>query len=486
VSTKDQQQSRLIRRQRIVILIAVTCALLSASGLLASRLVKSPAQLEAETAPPKPSLITALVTDQVMTATVISRGTVGTAGGPIQVTPQASAASGASAPVVTAIYVKPGETIRPGQVLVQVSGRPLIALPGAFPAYRDLKPGDSGPDVRQLQQGLASLGYFTTAPDGQFGQATKDAVTRMYQALGYEVPTTGGPGDSGDRAALMSASSAVTNAARAVDDMKRQIAAQSAATQAASSPSGRPAPSTAAATAARTPGGEPLSVQLTYLEQALDRAISDQQDLIAHTGPELPAAEVAFVPQFPAVVSAVGGTVGAVTSGAAPLLTISSGRLVVTDQMDPTQARLVRVGMPARLDSQLLSASATGTVSAIGQLTVPSATATGQAGGGSAAGGSGAPYVPVTVTPSRPLAAGWGGQDVEVTVTSAKTSGKVLAVPLAALTTRSDEQTVVTRVDPDGATTEVAVRVGVSVDGFVQVIPIAGGLRPGDSVSVGE
>ena len=466
MSTKDQQQSRLIRRQRIVILIAVTCALLSASGLLASRLVKSPAQLEAETAPPKPSLITALVTDQVMTATVISRGTVGTAGGPIQVTPQASAASGASAPVVTAIYVKPGETIRPGQVLVQVSGRPLIALPGAFPAYRDLKPGDSGPDVRQLQQGLASLGYFTTAPDGQFGQATKDAVTRMYQALGYEVPTTGGPGDSGDRAALMSASSAVTNAARAVDDMKRQIAAQSAATQAASSPSGRPAPSTAAATPARTPGGEPLSVQLTYLEQALDRAISDQQDLIAHTGPELPAAEVTFVSQFPAVVSAVGGTVGAVTSGAAPLLTISSGRLVVTDQMDPTQARLVRVGMPGA--AQLPAAQRVG--DGYGERDRPahgSVSHCHRPGGWRFHGRRlRDASVPVTRTPSRPLAAGWGGQDVEVTVTSAKTSGKVLAVPLAALTTRSDEQTVVTRVDPDGATTEVAVRVGVSVDGL--------------------
>jgi peptidoglycan hydrolase-like protein with peptidoglycan-binding domain len=482
VSTTDLRQSRLIRRQRIVILIAVACALLSASGLLASRFVKSPAQLEAETAPPKPSLITAVVTDQVMTATVISRGTVGTAGGPIQVTPQASAASGASAPVVTAIYVKPGETIRPGQVLVQVSGRPLIALPGAFPAYRDLKPGDSGPDVRQLQQGLAALGYYTTAPDGQFGQETKDAVTRMYQALGYEVPTTGGPGDAGDRAALMSASNAVTNAARAVNDMKRQIAAQPTATPAANSPSG----STATATAASTPGGEPLSVQLTYLGQALGRAISEQQDLIAHTGPELPAAEVAFVPRFPAVVSAIGGTVGAVISGTAPLLTISSGRLVVTGQMDPSQARLLRVGMPARLDSQLLSASATGTVSAIGQLTVPSATANGQAGGSSADGGAGAPYVPVTVTPSQQLTPAWGGQDVEVTVTSAKTSGKVLAVPVAALTTSSDEQTVVTRVDPDGATTEVAVRVGVSVDGFVQVIPIGGGLRPGDSVSVGE
>jgi hypothetical protein len=227
-------------------------------------------------------------------------------------------------------------------------------------------------------------------------------------------------------------------------------------------------------------------VQLTYLEQALDLAISDQQDLIAHTGPELPAAEVAFVPQFPAVVSAIGGTVGAVISGTASLLTISSGRLVVTDQMDPSQARLLRVGMPARLDSQLLSASATGTVSAIGQLTVPPASANGQAGGSSAGGGSGVPYVPVTVTPSRQLTAAWGGQDVAVTVTSAKTSGKVLAVPLAALTTSSDEQTVVTRVDPDGATTQVAVRVGVSVDGFVQVIPIGGGLWPGDRVSVGE
>jgi hypothetical protein len=202
----------------------------------------------------------------------------------------------------------------------------------------------------------------------------------------------------------------------------------------------------------------------------------------------MPAAEVAFVPKFPARVVAVGGTVG--SSVTAPLLTLSTGNLVVTDQMDPGEARLVRPGMPAQLDSEVLGTSAAGKVSAVGQLTTP-AVNTGGTGTGDSANASGqaapdVPYVPVTITPSRRLPAAWNGQDVRVTVTSAKTTGKVLAVPVAAVTTRADGQTVVTRVLPDGATTEVVVHIGVSADGFVQVSPVGGRLAPGEKVSIGR
>src|SRR5262249_23291972 len=129
------------------------------------------------------------------------------------------------AAIVSAVRVHAGDEVRPGQVLLEVSGRPLVVLPGAVPAYRDLKPGDSGADVKQLQTALAGLGHFSGPANGQFGQSTKDAITRFYEAIGYDVPTTGGPQDAGDRVALQTAHDAVLTAKRALDDVNRQIAA---------------------------------------------------------------------------------------------------------------------------------------------------------------------------------------------------------------------------------------------------------------------
>ena len=67
------------RRQRAVMIVAVVCAVVSTAGLLSSRFVKSPLQLQAEAAAPPASLITAEVTSQVLSSTLIFRGTVGPA-----------------------------------------------------------------------------------------------------------------------------------------------------------------------------------------------------------------------------------------------------------------------------------------------------------------------------------------------------------------------------------------------------------------------
>ncbi|MEV0406850.1 peptidoglycan-binding domain-containing protein [Actinoallomurus sp. NPDC050550] len=49
--------------------------------------------------------------------------------------------------------------------------------------WRTLKSGMSdGPDIRQLEQRLATLGYFTGAPDAHFDAATKAAIRRWQGA----------------------------------------------------------------------------------------------------------------------------------------------------------------------------------------------------------------------------------------------------------------------------------------------------------------
>ncbi|MEJ3748576.1 peptidoglycan-binding domain-containing protein [Actinomycetes bacterium KLBMP 9797] len=458
---------RTVRRHRVVTAVAVASAVLSLAGMGSARFVKSPQQVAAEASAPEASLITAPVTSQVLASTLIFRGTVGAASR-VAVTPAVSTAAGGAAPVVSAVRVRAGQSVTAGQVLLEVSGRPLISLAGAVPAYRDLKPGDTGADVKQLQAALAALGHFRSAPDGRFGGTTKAAVTRLYTAIGYDVPTTGGPEGAEDRAALQAARDAVVAAERAVATLKRRIAAGD---------------TTVAA------GGEPLPEQLRYLERDLAKARDNEAYLKAHTGPRVPAAEVAFLPRFPARVETLGARAGAPV--AAPLVTLSTGDLVVTSGLDPAQAELLAAGMPAQIDAEVLGESTTGTVHRVDPVTTDAAPPAGSPDpSGAAASGdeapAGAPQAPVTVTPTTRLPAAWNGHDVRVTVTAAATTRPVLAVPVAAIATRADGTAVVTVVRGDGATTPVVVRAGVSADGLVEVTPTGGDLAAGDLVSVGR
>ncbi len=91
-------------------------------------------------------------------------------------------------PVVTAVMVTRGDELAEGQVVAAVSDRPVIALAGAFPAYRSLTRGDRGSDVRQLQEALTRLGYYDDALDGLLGPLTERGLRRLYEDLGFEPP----------------------------------------------------------------------------------------------------------------------------------------------------------------------------------------------------------------------------------------------------------------------------------------------------------
>jgi peptidoglycan hydrolase-like protein with peptidoglycan-binding domain len=89
--------------------------------------------------------------------------------------------------------VKAGKTISNGEQLAEIDGESLFTLAGHVPAWRDMTPGESGPDVAELQQALASLGYYDHGDTpGFFGAATQDAVSLYYERLGYTPPATGG------------------------------------------------------------------------------------------------------------------------------------------------------------------------------------------------------------------------------------------------------------------------------------------------------
>lgn len=86
--------------------------------------------------------------------------------------------------VISALPVSAGKPVPYCHALLEISGRPLLALNGLIPAYRDLHIGDSGKDVTQLQKALKSCGY-SVAADGHLGKYTAQLVARLYRNNGY-------------------------------------------------------------------------------------------------------------------------------------------------------------------------------------------------------------------------------------------------------------------------------------------------------------
>jgi hypothetical protein len=94
-------------------------------------------------------------------------------------------------------------------------------------------------------------------------------------------------------------------------------------------------------------------------------------------------------------------------------------------------------------------------------------------------------FIPVTVQPSKPLAAALNGENVLVTVQTGRTEGPVLTVPVAAIVTTASGTSDVTVVGAHSKQTEVPVTPGISENGYVQVTPVTpGALAAGDHVAV--
>ncbi|MEU8153521.1 peptidoglycan-binding protein [Micromonospora sp. NPDC048986] len=451
--------SPMARRQRLVVRASVACAVLSLAGLAASTIIKSPEQLASESRAPVASVITAPVQERILKQTVVVRGTVAAAT-TLDVTPVIGV-DGATKQIVTSVRAKVGKSVSPGDVLLEVSGRPLIALKGQIPPYRDLKPGMKGQDVSQLQQALRGLGHYHGGDAaGTYASSTKAAVLRFYDDLGYNAPMTDGVGGATDRAALDNAQEAVEQARRQVDLLKSQLDGGLVQERA---------------------GAESLPTQLKYLQRSLDKAERTYADLAARTGAVVPMGEVVFLPRFPALVAKSSATVGGLVKE--PLISLSTGALGVVAKLRPDQAETVTKGMTAQIVAEAFGSEMAGTVEGV----APVQTDSERVGVGSPEGtGTAAPYAPLTISPSSALPTSWAGTDVRVEVTAAQSPGAVEVVPLAAVSTGTDGRTVVSKVDSTGGQIIVEVRPGMSADGFVEVTATAGQLGPGDEVVVGR
>jgi len=430
--------SRLARRRRALFWVAGGAALLAIGGLIGSSFVKSPQQIAADTAAPPATATTAKVVSQILTSSVQMRGVV-YPGTQYDVYPSApetgasgtgtgspaggSAAGGGSSAAVyiSRLDVAAGQTISNGEKIAEIDGEPLFALAGRVPAWRDITPGESGPDVAELQKALASLGYYTGGDTpGFFGTATQDAVSLYYEHLGYTAPATGGvPMTDVIFLPSLPAKVILVNGAKGQQP-------------------GQPFLELAARGSLALTGELPPAYA-AQVKAGLKVKIFDEVTGIHAAGTIADIGTATTITPIGAIVNVGGGSAAAGSTGAGSTGSASTG----------------------------------------------AAGSAGSSNSGGATNPGAPPFIPLTVQPSKPLPAALNGENVLVTVATGRTEGPVLTVPVAAIVTTGSGTSYVTVAGTGGKQTQVAVTPGISENGYVQVTPVRGGkLAAGDSVVV--
>jgi putative peptidoglycan binding protein len=175
----------IVRKNRIVV-VFITVMLLAAVAVgawVAGSRIRSPAEIAAQTAPPTPSPILVPVEQRVLSSEIVARGS-GRFGLPQPISLAPSTLK-AKAGLITTVPL-PNTEVKDGDVMLTASGRPVFVLQGRVPAYRDLVPGISGADVKQLEEGLARLKFDPGPVDGVFDEQTSAAVVEWYKSSGWE------------------------------------------------------------------------------------------------------------------------------------------------------------------------------------------------------------------------------------------------------------------------------------------------------------
>jgi peptidoglycan hydrolase-like protein with peptidoglycan-binding domain len=79
-----------------------------------------------------------------------------------------------------------GDRVTCGEVLYRVDEEPVMLLCGMVPAYRDLRRGDVGRDVRQLNRNLRRLGHAADRDDPRFTRRTQKALSALQREEGLD------------------------------------------------------------------------------------------------------------------------------------------------------------------------------------------------------------------------------------------------------------------------------------------------------------
>jgi len=428
-------------RRRVLVGVSAVATVSLGVGVAASSRITSPEDAAAKTAAPKASQITVPVEKKALSSKVVGRGDA-SFDGAVNIRVETS---GLTTPaIVTGKVPTVGSTITEGKALLEITGRPVIGLAGVLPMYRTLSPGSRGPDVLQLEQTLDRLGLDPGDVDDEYDTDTSAAVERLYEDAGYDAPEP-------DKQLTQ----AVDGAEKSVDQMKNALRQAQAQLKQAKN-------------AAKAGGNTDTSVQQGAVDDA-EENLADAQEALNEAefkaGTPLPVSEIVYVKTLPRRVDDVkverGGTVNGVVMSA------SGASLVVTVKVDAATAERLKAGMAASLDL----GEGTAVAGKLRRVTK-----------------NGDQY-DVVVAPNTLTAkqlALFRDANVRVTIPVKSTAGKVLAVPVAALSSGPDGGSRI-EVLRDGKVELIPVTVGLSADGYAQVTPSGDTkLSEGDQVVVGR
>jgi hypothetical protein len=368
-------------------------------GFGAGAQVVSPADRAARAEAPAASPVTAPVERRSLQSQVVTRGDTSFAGA---LGVRVETGDLETPPVVTGAVPIAGASITQKDVVIEVAGRPVLALGGSLPTYRTLRPGSSGPDVRQLEDALVRLGLDPGTADTTYDQATGEAVAELYEQIGYEAPESTVPPDelSAAQTALATAEAQVTSAQSALElaqvgpPQSEILAAQAevnAAAQAhhqahvAGDAAGQAAAADQLAVAQAALAELQAPPETGEAQAALAAAEAERAGaagtlflLESESGTPLPASEVVFLPDLPRRVDEVSVTRGEVIDG--PVMTVSGAELIVTARIGVDDRQLLSEDMPALIEHAGLRIEATVTSIGRGSTTAAGAGAADSAG----------------------------------------------------------------------------------------------------------
>jgi multidrug efflux pump subunit AcrA (membrane-fusion protein) len=497
--SRSQGWGRLLRGNRTMWIVAAVAVASLVAGLVLGRFVVSPGQAAADAKAPEAGMITVPVESRELGNDVTIRGDA-TYADSVEVTLETGDLGGPA--VVTGQVPEVGATLGAGAIALEVTGRPVIVLPGDLPVYRTLRAGLSGPDVTQLKEGLQSLGIDPGSVESPtYDAATAAGVAELYKRVGYPLPQS----DDGGGDTLRSATDAAAQAKNQVATAQRELSTAAAGASASARLEQDNAIRIAqrALQSAAEEGADARA--LDTLQDAVDLEFARRDELLAprDTSAEraavaaatlqltaanealaaardgsltmLPASEVLYLPGLPRRVDEITVKRGATVTGA--VMRVSGATLVISGSAAEADAKLLAVGAaavialpdgtdhPATVATIAPAEPAEGSTEASGRFTVT--------------------LTPAELSPEQLAAI--QGDNVRVTIPVSSTDGAVLAVPLAALTAGAGgESRVEVSTGDDEKTRLVEVTTGLAAEGFVEVTGIDEQLAAGDLVVVGR
>jgi multidrug efflux pump subunit AcrA (membrane-fusion protein)/peptidoglycan hydrolase-like protein with peptidoglycan-binding domain len=205
---------------------------------------------------------------------------------------------------------------------------------------------------------------------------------------------------------------------------------------------------------------------LAKAQRDLADAKAQERSLASTTGIVVPANEVLFFPTLPLRVDEAKVDRG--DDATAEVMVVTTSRLAVDAAVSIPDARLVKVGDEVQITDTQLGLKATGVVTEVASKPGTDGVAANQ--------------VYVEVTP-KDAPDQMTGAAVAISVAVKTTEGKVLAVPVAAVTVNGKGESRVQVLGKDGTRRTVPVTTGLAAEGYVEV---RGDLHEGDRVVVGS